>query len=93
MRSGDEDDAYEPTAVESAPNPALAAEHHDIRQKVESVVAELPPGFAAVIVMKDIRDMQYDEIAESLGCSMGTVKSRLSRARAMVRQRLKPLLA
>ena len=82
-----------PTAVESAPNPAVAAEHRDIRQKVEGVVAELPPDFAAVIVMKDIQDMQYDEIAESLGCSMGTVKSRLSRARAMVRERLKPLLA
>ncbi len=52
----------------------------------------LPEKFRTPIVLKDIEGMSYEEIADVLQCRIGTVKSRLSRGRSMLRKALKPLL-
>jgi RNA polymerase sigma-70 factor, ECF subfamily len=64
-------------------------EHKEIRGRIEAAIAQLSPEHRAVILMKEIEDMQYHEIAESLGCSIGTVMSRLFYARKKLQNLLR----
>jgi RNA polymerase sigma-70 factor, ECF subfamily len=64
-------------------------EHQEIRGRIEAAIAQLSPEHRAVILMKEIEDMQYHEIAESLGCSIGTVMSRLFYARKKLQNLLR----
>jgi RNA polymerase sigma-70 factor, ECF subfamily len=56
-------------------------ERHEIRARIEKAIGQLSPEHRAVILMKEIDEMQYHEIAEALRCSIGTVMSRLFYAR------------
>jgi len=63
------------------------------RELVESVkraVLSLPPNYREVAAMCDLEEMDYAEAAEVLGCPIGTVRSRLHRARAMLADKLRP---
>ncbi|MBN1675634.1 MAG: sigma-70 family RNA polymerase sigma factor [Kiritimatiellae bacterium] len=71
-----------------AASPSELLQRKEIRQLVQDAVATLPLDFRPVIIMRDIQGLSYEQIALSLGCSLGTVKSRLSRARVMVKERL-----
>lgn len=72
----------------SAAEDAVSAERAgQVRQAVES----LPDGFREVVLLREWDDLAYEEIAERLDLSVGTVKSRLFRARAMLEKRLKSL--
>ena len=51
-------------------------------------IACLPEKHRAVIILKYMQDLSYEEIADVLGCGVGTVKSRLSRAKEKLKQRL-----
>ncbi|MEP6975172.1 MAG: sigma-70 family RNA polymerase sigma factor, partial [Spartobacteria bacterium] len=64
-------------------------QHKEIRARIEAAIAQLSPEHRAVILMKEIEDMQYHEIAESLGCSIGTVMSRLFYARKKLQNLLR----
>jgi len=64
-------------------------EHKEIRSRIDAAIAQLSPEHRAVILMKEIEDMQYHEIAESLGCSIGTVMSRLFYARKKLQNLLR----
>jgi RNA polymerase sigma-70 factor, ECF subfamily len=61
--------------------PYETMERDEIRVRIDKAIAQLSPEQRAVILMKEIEDMQYHEIAEALGCSIGTVMSRLFYAR------------
>jgi RNA polymerase sigma-70 factor (ECF subfamily) len=61
----------------------------EIRGQIDKAIAQLSPEHRAVILMKEIEDMQYHEIAEALGCSIGTVMSRLFYARKKLQNLLK----
>jgi RNA polymerase sigma-70 factor, ECF subfamily len=61
----------------------------EIRDRIDAAIAQLSPEHRAVILMKEIEDMQYREIAESLGCSIGTVMSRLFYARKKLQNLLR----
>src|SRR5436305_8397291 len=83
------DDAVELKEIDpasrTAPKPdALpyeTMERSEIRARIDRAIAQLSPEHRAVILMKEIEEMQYHEIAEALGCSIGTVMSRLFYAR------------
>ena len=60
--------------------------------QVRAAVAELPPGFREVVVLREWEDLPYEDIAQRLGLSVGTVKSRLFRARSQLEKRLKSML-
>jgi RNA polymerase sigma-70 factor, ECF subfamily len=64
-------------------------EQKEIRGRIDAAIAELSPEHRAVILMKEIEGMQYHEIAESLGCSIGTVMSRLFYARKKLQSQLR----
>ena len=74
------------------------AEDHDpssseeLQQFVSQTIAALPDKLRAVVTLKDIEGLSYQEASRVLGCSLGTVKSRHSRARARLRALLAPYL-
>ena len=63
-----------------------------VADMVTAALDRLPEKFRLPVILKDIEGLSYEEIAESLDCEVGTVKSRLSRARAMLRGILTPLM-
>jgi len=68
---------------QSTPELALVREHDDAT--VRRLVADLPQPFRETIVMREINDLSYQEIAQVAGVPVGTVMSRLARARDMLR--------
>ncbi len=64
-----------------------------LRARLEAALRELPAGYRAVIVLHDVEGLQHEEIAEVLGCRVGTSKSQLHKARAKMRELLGPALA
>ena len=69
-------------------NPALIAQNKElIRQVIESI-GQLPEEYRIILILRDIEQMSYAEIAEVLDIEYGTVKSRLSRARVALRDLL-----
>jgi RNA polymerase sigma-70 factor, ECF subfamily len=69
--------------------PSESMEQKEIRSEIDKAIAQLSPEHRAVILMKEIDGMQYHEIAETLGCSIGTVMSRLFYARKKLQNLLK----
>lgn len=63
-----------------------------VADMVTTALDRLPEKFRLPVILKDIEGLSYEEIAETLDCEVGTVKSRLSRARAMLRSILTPLM-
>jgi RNA polymerase sigma-70 factor, ECF subfamily len=63
-----------------------------LRQMVESAVAELPEHHRTVFILREMEGKTYEEIAEITSCNLGTVKSRLNRARNNFAQLIEPLL-
>jgi RNA polymerase sigma-70 factor, ECF subfamily len=60
---------------------------------VRAAVAALPAKFRIAVLLRYFEDLSYEEMAKALGCSMGTVASRLSRGHKMLAERLKGLMA
>ena len=69
--------------------PSETLERREIRTEIDKAIAQLSPEHRAVILMKEIEGMQYHEIAEALGCSIGTVMSRLFYARKKLQNLLR----
>src|SRR5271163_4505104 len=63
------------TTPSAVPLPHIKLEQNEIRQRIDEAIGKLSPEHRAVIVMKEIEDLQYSEIAEILNCSLGTVMS------------------
>ena len=74
----------------AAPSPAPDAAYADrtFDDDVERALATLPPDFRAAVVLCDVEGLTYEEIAEILGAKLGTVRSRIHRGRAMLRDAL-----
>ena len=70
------------------PSPEQMALRGELRDEIQKAVLSLPPDQRAVVVMIDVQGLSYDEASEATGASLGTVKSRLSRARTAVRGHL-----
>lgn len=76
----------------SAADPAVLAQDAEIGEIILGALTRLEEHHRAVVVLRDIEGMSYSEIAETLGIEIGTVKSRLSRARASLREILEAVL-
>jgi RNA polymerase sigma-70 factor (ECF subfamily) len=64
----------------------------EIRAVVEEAMAELPEDLRTAIVLRELEGLSYEEIAEAMDCPVGTVRSRIFRAREAIDKKLKPLL-
>jgi RNA polymerase sigma-70 factor, ECF subfamily len=65
---------------------AAVVERHAFAQAIERAIADLPPAYRGAFLLRELHGLDYGEIAEVLEIDVGTVKSRLSRARAKLRQ-------
>lgn len=81
----DGDDGLSMQIPDTSANPAERFEQAEFREQVRSLVSALPPIYSAVISMYHIQSLSYDEISEALELPIGTVKARLFRARAALR--------
>jgi len=62
-------------------------------ESVRKAVLSLPSKYREVVVLCELQDISYGETAEILGCAIGTVRSRLHRARALLLEKLRPVAA
>ncbi len=77
-----------PGASDSSPAPGANLDREEIAQVTHRVLEELPEIFRTVLILREFEDMSYQEMAEMLAISIGTVESRLFRARARFKQAL-----
>ena len=77
----------DPALVADAPDPEAAAIRADEGRRLGAAVARLPQEFREVLVLREMEDLSYREIAQITGSPIGTVMSRLARARAMLKER------
>ncbi|GAB1578183.1 MULTISPECIES: RNA polymerase sigma factor RpoE [Bordetella] len=74
----------------STPEAMVAS--REIAETVNAVIEELPEELRTAIVLREIEGMSYEDIAQSMDCPIGTVRSRIFRAREAIANRLRPLL-
>ena len=90
--TGTEDQAsglVDRVSQDRAPSPAEAAEGRERGEQVLAALGRLDPEYRAVLVMRDVEGFDYQQMAEVLGLPLGTLKSRLFRARLALRDEMK----
>jgi RNA polymerase sigma-70 factor (ECF subfamily) len=73
---------------DSTPRPDAALERNELEAALGRAIAELPEERRIVVVLRDLEGLSYEEIAQALDLELGTVRSRLHRARADLRDKL-----
>jgi RNA polymerase sigma-70 factor (ECF subfamily) len=81
-------DGPAPELPDQAAGPAEMCIQGVVWQRLQEAIATLPLEQRATVVLRDVQGLSYEEIAQVLQCSLGTVKSRLSRARQALRDKL-----
>jgi RNA polymerase sigma-70 factor (ECF subfamily) len=92
----DADDAVFMTGSErmhDSATPEREMMRQEIEQSVFSTVQALPEELRTAITLREVDGLSYDEIAEAMGCPIGTVRSRIFRAREAIDEKLRPLLS
>ncbi|MBS1262438.1 MAG: ECF RNA polymerase sigma-E factor [Calditrichaeota bacterium] len=92
IRTGGESPEDESVDVED-PGPATdeRARRNEIRRRVNQEMQRLPDAYRAAVILRDLQNKSYEEIAEILNVPIGTIKSRVNRGRARLQKRLKAL--
>lgn len=80
------DQGWSPADEESTPE--KHAVRSEVRREIQSAIRELPEDMRSAVVLRDIQGFAYDEIAQMLNVNVGTIKSRISRAREKLRGKL-----
>jgi RNA polymerase sigma-70 factor (ECF subfamily) len=83
-----DDEEFELPIPSKGLSPERALERRERSAQIEEVIAELPPRYRELIVLRHVSELSYDEIAEVTGLPLGTVKNRIFRAREAMRQHL-----
>jgi len=68
-------------------NPEEIAEDKELQESIQKIFDTIPEKYRQVLVLCDVQELSYEEVASIIGCSVGTVASRLSRARAIFMKR------
>jgi RNA polymerase sigma-70 factor (ECF subfamily) len=79
------------TQADPQATPDQQLERAELHRRLQEVIAQLPDEFRLAIVLREIQDLSYEEIAKTLNCSIGTVRSRIFRGRQLLQQMLKEL--
>jgi RNA polymerase sigma-70 factor (ECF subfamily) len=80
--------AMQETLVDERESPFDRAAHEEVRARVEDELRKVPEPYRSTLILRDLEGMSYEEIAEVMEVSLGTVKSRLTRGREALKQRL-----
>lgn len=84
----DDGEMFRQLKDEEGVGPEQALERRELQAEVQRAIARLEDHFRVVLVMRDIQGLSYNEIADVLGENLGTVKSRLNRARNALKEQL-----
>ena len=89
-----DDDETSPLENEltSSETPEAILAGKEIAQMVNAAIEALPEELRQAITLREIEGLSYEEIAEAMNCPIGTVRSRIFRAREAISERIKPLL-
>ena len=91
-----ESDNGESDLIREIPDNSLKPDEQSLVQELDQVIkkamAQLPEQFRTAIVLRELQGLSYEEIAVSIGCELGTVKSRIARARGRLQEVLSPYL-
>jgi RNA polymerase sigma-70 factor (ECF subfamily) len=79
-------------ALKEGDTPERLALQREIAETVQRAVDDLPEDLRTAITLRELEGLSYDEIAQAMECPIGTVRSRIFRAREAIDARLKPLL-
>ena len=71
--------------ADETPGPEGTLEQAELEQAVQQCLNDLPDDFKVVVIMVDVEGMDYQEVSQAIGKPLGTVKSRLARARLRMR--------
>ena len=74
--------------ADKGPSPLEVAVDHETREMVEQALAQVTPTYRAALVLREVEGLSYDEIAQILEVTLGTVKSRIVRGREELRERM-----
>lgn len=84
-------------SLDDAADPASSPEENAVlrerRGRLRAAIRELPEEFRAAVLLRDLEGLSYDEVADVLGVPIGTVRSRLARGRALLKDSLKEKLS
>jgi RNA polymerase sigma-70 factor (ECF subfamily) len=88
-----ESEGFEPFAsLRDVDSPESLALTDEIGEVINKAVEDLPDELRTAILLREIEGMSYEEIAEAMDCPVGTVRSRIFRAREAIDKKLKPLM-
>jgi RNA polymerase sigma-70 factor (ECF subfamily) len=85
---GEVDEEANPALIDDAESPEASVQRWELTQVIQEAISALSSDHRIVLLLSDVEGLSYAEIAETLDIPVGTVKSRLSRARASVRDLL-----
>ena len=85
----DDEEATSADVPDGTHDPQRLCERAELQAEVQKALSKLPEKLRAAVLLCDLEGMSYEEIAEALGCPVGTVKSRLFNARVQLRDLLK----
>lgn len=83
-----ENAGHEPADGHPGSEPSHSIEVSERQALVRAALSELSEEYRTVLVLKEMEDLRYEEIAEIVGCPIGTVRSRIHRARSELREKL-----
>ena len=93
FKSGDDDETSPlENELTSSETPEAILASKEIAEMVNAAMAALPEELRQAITLREIEGLSYEEISEFMNCPIGTVRSRIFRAREAISQRIKPLL-
>ena len=88
----DEIDLIASAPADMAMQPEVAIERKELNNVIQDAIAELPEQYRFPLILRDIQGLSYDEISKILELRNGTTKSRINRARVMLKDKLKPYM-
>lgn len=83
-----EGDAFNPVLADVRPDPERRASAVELLDRVDAAIDELPEHYRVVVWLRDAEELSYEQIADVLDLPIGTVRSRLARARASLKRTL-----
>ena len=89
-RDLDEDDGATREIADWSQSPQRVLENNELREKLMSAIQSLTPEYREVLVLREFEGLSYNEIVERTGLTLENVKTRLSRARGMIRRKIGP---
>ena len=73
---------------DSASDPARMMDLYELDEHIQAALNSLPPDFRMTVILADMEGLSYEEISTAMGCSLGTVRSRLHRGRKLLRSKI-----